>query len=63
MLEDFDSRTRGSTSNLKKATAQRCLPARNMALALNSSDALRRAETLAEVRAVAKKMAKEARHL
>ena len=31
VLKDFDSRTRGSTSNLKKATAQRCLPALNMA--------------------------------
>ena len=62
VLEDFDSRTRGSASNLKKATSQRCLPAQNMARAWNASEALRRAETLAEARTVAKKMAKEARH-
>ena len=62
VLEDFDSRTRGSAANLKKATSQRCQPARNMALAWNSSEALRRAETLREAKAVAKKMAKEARH-
>ena len=62
VLEDFDSRTRGSSSNLKKATSQRCIPAQNMARAWNSSEALRSAATLAEARAVAKKMAKEARH-
>ena len=62
VLEDFDSRTRGSAANLKKATSQRCQPARNMAQAWNSSEALRRAETLREAKAVAKKMAKEARH-
>ena len=63
VLEDFDSRTRGSASNLKKATSQRCQPGRNMALAWNSSEALRRAESLREAKAVAKLMAKEARHL
>ena len=63
VLEDFDSRTRGSAANLKKATSQRCQPARNMALAWNASEALRRAETLREAKAVARKMAKEARHL
>ena len=63
VLEDFDSRTRGSAANLKKATSQRCQPARNMAQAWNSSEALRRAETLREAKAVARKMAKEARHL
>ena len=62
VLESYDCRTRGSADNLKRPKSERCLAANNMARTWNSSEALRRATTLAEARLVAKKMAKEARH-
>ena len=62
VLERYDDRTRGATGDLRKAVSKRCLPAVNMSIIWNSSEALRQAETLNAARSVAQKLAKEARH-
>ena len=62
VLEGYDGRTRGATGDLRKAISRRCLPAVNMCHAWNTSEALRKAGSIAAARSIAKKISKEARH-
>ena len=62
VLEKYDDRTRGATGDLRKPVSKRCLPAVNMCTIWNSSEALRKAESLTAARSIAKRISKEARH-
>ena len=62
VLEMHDSRTRGSSQDMRKPISQRCLPASNMSTVWNSSETLRKATTLSQARSVARHIAKEHRH-
>lgn len=62
LLLNYDGRTRGSSSNLKRPVSVRCVAATNMAAAWNLSEDLRAAETMSQARAVSKRIASHSRH-
>ena len=62
LLQPYDDRTRGSSSNLRKPISQRCTAAKNMCTTWNASCSLREAKSLAEARRAARELAKSVRH-
>ena len=63
LIEPFDDRTRGSLFHKRKPVSSTCLASKNMSAAWNSSERLRSAKTLPEVRRAAKALAQTTRHL
>ena len=61
LLNDFDGRTRNAAENLKKPATGRCVAARNMSSAWNSSVALRGATTVAAAARAARELARTSR--
>ena len=62
ILEPCDSRTRGSTQDLRRPTSTRCVAANNMSLLWNASPQLREAKTLTEAKLAAQKLSVSVRH-
>ena len=63
LLQPYDDRTRGSSSNMRKPISQRCTAAKNMCLTWNASSSLREAKSLPEARRAARELAKSVRHM
>ena len=63
LLQPYDVRTRGSSSNLRKPISQRCTAARNMCATWNASGLLREAKSLSEARRAARELSKSVRHV
>ena len=63
LLQPYDDRTRGSSSNLRKPISQRCTAATNMCATWNASGSLREAKSLSEARRAARELAKSVRHM
>ena len=63
LLQPFDSRSRGSSLNLRRPSSTRCIAAYNMADTWNASEQLRAAKTLTQAKTAAKKFASAVRHI
>ena len=58
LLNGFDRRTRGASSDLVKAVIPSCIASTNMARVWNVSSDLRQAQTLTTAKTIAKRMAR-----
>ena len=63
LLQPFDTRSRGSSLNLRKPSSTRCIAASNMADTWNASEQLRAAKTLTQAKSAAKIFACTIRHI